>query len=153
MPLFVTPQDYAFMTGINREIINQIIETNVIIFSLDKSENPVNLYGENLEKIYRAGIECNALITHDDPQHADDAFGPNIFQNIICGFLRSELQEKDFYPEKGDVVKWNDSYFEISQTIDNQLIAGRVGIPHSILCTAVMVNRSSINVRQEVNNQ
>ena len=151
MPLFVTPQDYAFFTGINHEIIDQIIETAVIIYSLDATENPPNIYGENTQKLYKPGILCNALITHDDQTTEDDQFGPNVFQNIICGFQRLTLQDKDFYPERGDVIRWNDGYFEITQVIDNQLIAGRFGISHSILCTAVMTNRSVINIRTDAN--
>jgi hypothetical protein len=153
MPLFVSERDYAFMTGINKELINEVIQTTVIIYSLDAVDNQTNIYGENTQKLYRAGIQANALITHDDQTTQDDQFGPNVFQNIIVGFHRLTMEEKDFYPERGDVIKWNDGYFEVTQVIDNQLIAGRYGLPHSILCTAVMTNRSSINVRQEINNQ
>lgn len=153
MPLFVSEKDYAFMTGINKELIDEVIETSVILYSLDANDNQTNIYGENTQKIYKSGIRCNALITHDDQTTQDDQFGPNVFQNIICGFHRLTLQEKDFYPERGDVIKWNDSFFEVTQVIDNQLIAGRFGIPHSILCTAVMTNKSSINLRQDVDDQ
>lgn len=150
MARFITPRDYAMMTGINRELINNVINTEVILFSLDAKENPVNIYNENVEKIYKSGIQCNALITHDDQTTDTNEFGPNVFQNIICGFLRSMLKDKDFYPERGDVIKWNDAYYEIGNVVDNQLIAGRVGMQHSIICSATMTNRSSLNVTEEV---
>jgi hypothetical protein len=153
MPLFVTDRDYAFMTGINEELINQIIETYVIMYSLDKAQNQTNLYGENTQKLYNPGIKFPALITHDDQTTEDGEFGPNVFQNIIVGLFRPDLKVADFYPERGDVFRWNDAYFEVTQVIDNQLVAGRYGLPHSILCTAVMVNRASINIREEVNSQ
>lgn len=150
MPLFVTEEDYSFFTGINHEIIDEIIETAVIIYSLDIAENPTNIYGENTQKLYKPGIRCNALITHDDMVTEDNEFGPNIFQNIICAFHRLTLQEKDFYPERGDVIRWNSGYYEIVNCIDNQLISGRFGLPHSILCTAVMTNRSVLNIRTDI---
>lgn len=150
MPLFVTPRDYRFMKGINQELIDQVIETPVIFYGIDSQQTEQNIYGESTEKVYLPGILCNAVITHDDQRTEDEQFGPNVFQNIICALERWILEEKDFYPERGDIVKWSDAYYEITQIIDNQLIAGRIGLPHSIICTAVLVNRSSINVRTEV---
>lgn len=151
MPVFIGPKDMNFITGINKELVDEIIETDVIIYSLDIHENEVNLYGESTEKMYRPGLKMNALITHDDQVSEDSEFGPNTMQNIICAFRRLVLKQKDFYPDKGDVILYNNAYFEITNVIDNQLIAGRVGLPHSIICPAVMTNRSSINVREEYN--
>ena len=151
MPVFVGTRDMSFFTGINREIVDEIIETDVIVFSLDIHENEVNVYNEAVEKVYRPGVKINALITHDDPSTMDDQFGPNVQQTIICAFRRLVLKNVDFYPERGDVILWNNAYYEATNVIDNQLIAGRVGLPHSIICTAVMVNRSSINIREEKN--
>lgn len=150
MPLFVTPRDYTFMKGINQELVDQVIETSIIFYGIDATQSPTNLYGESTEKVYLPGILCNAIITHDDQRTEDDSFGPNVFQNIICALERWILEEKDFYPERGDIVRWNDALYELTTIIDNQLIAGRVGLPHSILCTGVLVNRGSINVRTEV---
>lgn len=149
MPLFVKPRDYLFMQGINQELVDQVIETPVIFFGIDPTMSEPNLYGESTAKVYLPGIECNAVITHDDQRVEDSQFGPDVFQNIICAFERWILQEKDFYPTIGDIIKWNDAYYDISQCIDNQLIAGRMGLPHSIICTAVMTSRSTINVRTE----
>lgn len=150
MARFVTQRDYAFFKGVNKELVNDIINTEVIIFSLDAKDNPVNIYNESIEKIYRAGVQCNALITHDDQETDDSQFGPDIKQNIVCGFLRRDLEDKNFYPERGDIIKWNDAYYEIGGVVDNQLIAGRVGMPYSIICTAHMTNRSTINIREEI---
>lgn len=150
MPVFVTPRDMNFITGINKELVDEIIETDVLVFSLDIQENEMNIYQEALEKVYRPGVKINALITHDDPTSEDTEFGPNVQQNIICAFRRLELKNLDFYPDKGDVILWNGAYFEMTNVIDNQLIAGRVGLPHSIICPATMVNRSSINIREEI---
>ena len=153
MPIFMSDQDYAFITGVNTELLDQVIKTSVILYSIDESNSNANVYGESTEKIYKPGIICNALITHDDQRTDDDQFGPNVFQNIICGFQRTTMKEKDFYPERGDVIKYSDSYYECTGVVDNQFISGRVGMPHSILCTAVMTNKSTVNVRYETPDQ
>lgn len=149
MSKYVTPRDVGFFKGINLEIIDDIIETSVIFFSLIPEKQNTNIYGEATDKIYEPGIEANALIQHDDETTEDDPFGPNVFQGIICAFYRNTMKEKNFYPERGDVIKYYNAYYEITNVIDNQLLAGRAGLPHSIICSAIMTNKSSLNVRSE----
>ena len=165
MSLFVKPKDYAFFQGVNRELLDDIIDTSVIIYSVDKESTKSNLYGESAEKIFLPGLKVRALIQHDaEMTDEEDGFGPNVYQNLRIAFHRDTLKEKDFYPERGDYLKWNASYFEIGGVEDNQLIAGRqfedktvptdttngFGLPHSIICMAHMVDKSVINVRTEV---
>ena len=149
MSKFVTPRDVGFFKGINKELIDEIVETSIIFFSLIPEKQDTNIYGESIDKIYEPGILVNALIEHDDEMTEDDEFGPNVYQNIIAAIYRIALKEKDFYPERGDIIKYYNAYYEVTQVVDNQLLAGRVGLPHSIICTAQMVNKSSINVREE----
>jgi len=150
MSKFVTPHDYAFFQGINKELIDEIIETGVIFFSLIPEKQNENIYGEAIDKIYEPGIAVNALIEHDDETTDDDGMMSNVYQNIMAAFFRDTLKEKNFYPERGDIIKYYNTYYEVTQVVDNQLIAGRVGLPFSILCVAQMVNKSSINVREEL---
>ncbi len=149
MSKFVTNRDVAFFKGINLELIDDIVETGIIFYSLIPEKQNVNIYGEATDKIYEPGIHVNALIQHDDEMTDDDGLISNVYQNIIAAFYRNTLKEKDFYPERGDIIKYYFHYYEITQVVDNQLLAGRVGLPHSIICTAQLVNKSSINVRQE----
>lgn len=149
MSKFVTPRDVGFFKGINLELIDEIVETSIIFFSLIPEKQNTNIYGESVDKIYEPGILVNSLIEHDDELTEDDEFGPNVYQNIIAAIYRIALKEKDFYPERGDIIKYYNAYYEVTQVVDNQLLAGRVGLPHSIICTAQMVNKSSINVREE----
>jgi hypothetical protein len=150
MSKFVTNRDVGFFKGINLEIIDDIIETGVVFFSLIPEKQNANIYGEATDKIYEPGIHVNALIQHDDETTEDDSMISNVYQNILAAFYRNTLKEKDFYPERGDLVKYYNAYYEVTQIIDNALLAGRVGLPWSIICICQMVNRSSINVRQEL---
>lgn len=150
MSKYVTPRDVGFFKGINQELIDDIVETGIIFFSLIPEKQDTNIYGEATDKIYEPGIHANALIQHDDEMTEDDEFGPNVYQNILAAFYRDTLKEKDFYPMQGDIIKYYNAYYEITQVVDNQLLAGRVGLPFSIICTAQMSNKSVINVRQEL---
>lgn len=150
MPRFLTNRDIAMFNGINHELIDKIIETKIVFYALYNDTQNTNLYGESTDKYYEPGIVCNALIDNQEPVAEDFEVGPNISQIINCAILRKTLKEKDFYPEQGDIIRWNDAYYEISSAvIDNQLIGGRVQIPFSVVFNAVMVNKSQINVRHE----
>jgi hypothetical protein len=148
MSLFVTPRDMIYINGINRELVDQVIETSVIIYPVDKENTESNLYGESSNKIFLPGIECNALIRHDEEATVEtDAGLSSLYQNIKIAFHRESMKEKDFYPERGDFLKWNNAYYEIGAIVDNQLIAGRQVLPHSIVASAHMVNISVINIK------
>jgi len=150
MSKFVTARDVSFMNGINLEIINDVIETPIIFYSLVTENQDPNIYGESIDKLYEPGIKCNGLIQNDEENTDDSEFGPNVQQSIRCSFHRDTLKEKDFYPERGDIIKWNNAYFEISHVSDNQLLAGKEALPFSIITVSHMINKSSINIRKEM---
>lgn len=147
MPLFVSSRDMTFIDSVNMELVDDIVETPIIMYSLDPEYNSTNLYGETLDKIYKPGIIVNCLINHNDSNTDTTEVGTNVFQNVNFAIHRNTLKTKDFYPETGDVVKYNGAYFEIYNVIDNQLLAGRESLSHSIICESTMTNRSSINIR------
>lgn len=149
MSKFVSQRDFDFFNVINRELNNDIISTPVIVFSFDPSKQDGNMYGESDSKVYEPGIQINANIEHDDENTEYDEFGGSVYQSIRVMFLRIELKEIDFYPERGDIIKWNNSYYEIDGVVENQLVAGRPHLSFSIICSAFMVNKSAISIRGE----
>jgi hypothetical protein len=148
MPVFLSQTDVNYMISISKEMVDEIIGTKVLIYAIDP-ETPNNLYGESTEKIYLPPIDVSALIDHTDQNFEHDMAGQNVMQAVSFGLIRNEMKEKNFYPTVGDIIKWNNSYFEINEIVDNQLIGGRVEYKHSIICKSHMTNKSIINVRYE----
>lgn len=148
MPLFISQRDMNFITGINNELVDEVIDTTVIIYPVDTELTNENIYGESANKIFLPGIECHALIAHEEEVTNEEDMGvSNLYQNIRIAFHRESMKLKDFYPERGDFLQWNNAYYEIGGVVDNQLLAGRPILPHSIVVAAHMVNVSSINIR------
>lgn len=148
MPMFMTLKDRAFMYGVNKELVNEVINTTVIIYAIDKEFTKPNQYGESSDKMFLPGIEVNSLVERDDEATEEEDMGlSNLYQNIRIAFHRDTMKEIDFYPERGDFVKWNNAYYEIGGIIDNQLVAGRPALAHSIVAAAHMVNIGIINIR------
>jgi len=63
-------------------------------------------------------------------------------------FLRTTLSEAGFYPEIGDIVNWNDFYFEINSVTEPQLIAGHQEFKHDIIAVAHRSRMSSLQIEE-----
>ena len=75
-----------------------------------------------------------------------DAYRLN--SNIEIYFHRTTLKEADFYPEIGDIVYWNEFYWEINSTMEPQLIAGHQGYKHQIKAMAHRTRISNVTLEE-----
>ena len=152
MARFALARDIKFFESISREIVDAVVTTTVILYKLIIEESKINLYGESLNKTYYQGVECNALIQREDTTANYEGFGADISQNVEFRFNRFQLNEKDFYPEIGDIIYHNDAYFEINNIREDQLIGGRTDDTEkfSIICSAFMSRRSTIQTEERV---
>jgi len=78
-----------------------------------------------------------------------DEFGPDQRQNVVFAFQRDYLVEVNFRPEIGDIVNWNDGYFEINGFNEIQLVGGNTDNNHSIVATAHLTRLSITNIEQQ----
>ena len=77
-----------------------------------------------------------------------DEFGADVNTSIEMYFHRTTLSEAGFYPEVGDIVDWNDFYFEINSVTEPQLIAGHQNYKHQIIATAHRSRLSSLQIEE-----
>ena len=147
MPKFVSSRDFEFFQHINKEISAEIIDTLVILYKLNLDYVNTNIYGESTEKISYTGIELSAFIDYRDNVAISDAgFGIDQTQEAEFRFVRSILEERHIYPEIGDIVGYNDAFYEINNIKEVQLIAGRPGYNESIICETHLTRRSNIQI-------
>jgi hypothetical protein len=150
MPRFALDRDVSFFKSISRELVDAVIETTVVLYKLVIEDVKTNLYGESLNKSYYQGLECTAVIERDDTSVSYEGFGPDSGQNVEFRFNRFTLEDKSFYPEIGDIIYHNDAYFEIDNVREDQLIGGQSGEKFSILVSAFMTRRSTIQTEDRV---
>jgi len=144
---FFQQRDFDFFQSINRELIDDFVETPVIIYKVDEKNTEKNLYGESVSgKSYQVGFQINALIARNDQTVEYDDFGSNSQQGIQFRFLRETLSDVSFKPWFGDIIQFNDAFFQIDNVIDNQLIAGNVDFSNSIIVDTHMTRRSKLNI-------
>ena len=149
-PFFVPQKEINLIDSMNEELIDEIVGQTVDIYKISIEETQENLYGESSTKYYNDGFRVNCLINWSEPTVESDEFGADVNTSVELYFHRTTLSEAGFYPEIGDIVDWNDTYFEINAVTEPQLIAGHQGYRHDVTATAHRVRRSSLNIEERI---
>ena len=123
--IFGSQRDFKLLIGINRELLSDIIEQEVLYHKLSLEQTAANIYGEAQDKLFWSPIKLNCLIDTGDQQTTVDDFGPDSVRSVSFRFLRQDLLDVNTFPEVGDVVQWNEDFYEVDNTIENQLFLGK----------------------------
>ena len=140
MALYGANRDISLFRHLNRELLNNIIEQKVGYYKLNLDKTPINMYGESSKKTYNDPVLINCLIERGDTDPKTDDFGMDVTRNMKFRFLRDDLAGIDLstdqpadgtgftyniVPEVGDVLMWNNDYYEANNVNENQLIVGK----------------------------
>lgn len=125
MALFGGQRDAKFLASINSELINAVIDTEIEFYKLVVEPSNSNLYGESESKSYYDSILIPCLITKDDKNSSMDDYGHTYTRTSKFAIARDILVKADFYPEVGDIVFWDNEYFELDNVDSNQYFVGK----------------------------
>lgn len=150
MPKFVTDTDFRFFQHINREIVVDVVDVEVILYKIIPDVVSVNIYGESTEKTRYRGISLNALIKYTKKEaETEQGFGYDTVQrDIEFRFVRKLLEDVNVYPDVGDIIRFNENYYEVHNITEAQLIANRPEYNHNIICECHLTRRSGINLEE-----
>lgn len=123
--LFGSGRDFDLLVNINRELLKDIVEQEILYHKLSLEDLDVNLYGEALSKSYWNAVKLNCLITRGDQVIDILEFGPDLGRQASFAFLRQDLVDTSVVPEVGDIVQWHNDFYEVDTVRENQLFLGR----------------------------
>ena len=149
-------KDLATIEKFNRELLGEpnisddgIIDQFIILYKVSVYDTETNMYGESSEgKVYKQGVKLPCIVDASDFDFNYDDFGPDNRQSVSFAFQRAYLVEVDLKPEIGDIMQWNDGYFEVDKFNENQLIGGNFDNSHSIVVSANLVRRPTVNLEE-----
>ena len=126
MALFGSSRDISMFRYVNRELLGDVITQQCALYKYILDKTKVNMYGEaSGGKFFDGPILLNALITVNDNKTPIDDFGANFDWSIDVAFLRDDLVDANAHPEVGDIILYQESYFEIDNTNETQYFAGK----------------------------
>jgi len=126
MALFGSKRDVSLIRKLNRELLRNIISQQCSIYKPKLEETNVNIYGEGNDVRYYIGpILIPCLISREDQEHPSDDFNVDFKWNIEFRFLMDDLIESNLFLEIGDIILYQESYYEIYEITKNKYFLGK----------------------------
>ena len=125
MALFGGQRDICLFQGLNKELINDIIQTEIGYYKFALQSTVSNIYGESDSKTFYEPVKLACLITRKDQEWSVDEFGPDIDQGINFALLKEGLEDINLVPEIGDILLFNNNFYEVDAKVENQLLLGK----------------------------
>ena len=124
--MFTRDRDWSLMRHLNRELMGNIVTQQCAIYQYQLEQTKVNLYGEASEEKYFDGPYLfNVFINRANQEYIENLEGIQFNQPIEFYFLRDDLVEKDIVPRVGDIILYEEAYFGVQSTIENQYWGGK----------------------------
>lgn len=158
MALFGGPRARSFFRHHNRQLLNRVIAQEVLYYKLSLKETEVNIYGESKNKMYYQPILLTCLIEAQEQTSEDADYGKSRTQLNNFRFLRDDLIDLNLYPEAGDIIVWQESYYEVDLIVENQRVMGKnpeyslqsdlekYGESWSMICRAHLTGVNKLNI-------
>ena len=150
MALFGTQRDVSLFRHMSRELMSDIITEQCAYYKYKLEETKINLYGEAAEeKFYMGPVLLNVLVERTDNVYPETDLGTDYDKEVQFSFLRDDLLDKneefnqfdnkgnsytglpgtgygaDLVPQVGDIIMYNEGYYEVHETIANQYFVGK----------------------------
>ena len=120
MSLFKGQRDMSLFRKINYELITDIVDTEIEFYKIVVESSDSNIYDESVNKYYYDPVIVPCILNKDEPNFSPNETGQQSYtQTATFNFLRDMMVERNLVPEVGDIVKYDNEYFEIDSVIEN----------------------------------
>lgn len=125
MAIFGGSRDVSVFKIFAREILEDIVSQQIGYYKYMLNDSTVNVYGEGVNRSYIGPVLINCLIERGDFASVDRSQMVDVTRPVTFRFLRDHLVDANVVPEIGDVVMYNELYYEVDTVNENQLILGK----------------------------
>jgi hypothetical protein len=125
MPLFHSNRDARMMRHFAEEVVTDIIGVQVAVFKLDIQGNTPDMYGDDSDRRYFEGLLIPALVSYQERNYMESETGQDYTQACDFGFVRETLKDADIFVEVGDIIEYNNEYWEVDTIQQNQFFGGK----------------------------
>lgn len=125
MPLFGSSRDALLLKHFNKEVLHRWISIEIAYYKLALPESNITIYNESSNKVYNNPVRLFSFVTKEDMNMNDVDTGIDVSQNVTFIFLRDDLVDIDVVLEEGDIIKFDERYYEIDNTQSTKYWLGR----------------------------
>lgn len=125
--LFITSREIDLISDITKEIIKDVIGQKIYYYSVSEIKSNVHeIYQESPDKIFENPIELDALVEWERSKVSVNEFGLEDTAGIKAWVHARDLLDKEVQLSVGDFFSFGDTFFEILQYIQSEVIYGEV---------------------------
>ncbi len=133
---FISQKEIAFIDNVNRELIQRVVGQQVFYYEILAEKTKKNdLYNEAVTKMWAPPVATNCLLYYENTQEQIGALPPDNKSRIDVYFHTGELRDRNLSPKMGDFLLFGDTYYEIYQVIQPQLVYGMIEQKIMTRCT------------------
>jgi hypothetical protein len=126
MALFGSSRDVSFLRHMSREVMGNVISQQCAFYKYKLEETKINMYGESSGgKFFDQPVLLYSLITIGDTTSPTSELGVNFDWPVSFTFLRDDLVDANVHPEVGDIILYQESYWEVDNTNMTQFWTGK----------------------------
>lgn len=161
MAIFGSKRDINFFKSISRELLEDVISTQCGYYKIVLDQTQPNVYGEALSKYFIGPVLLNCLIERADFTAVTSELGPDYNRDVTFRFLKDHLVDANVIPESGDVIMYNELYYEVDGVNENQLVLGKdsdysyskgldnFGASFSIICSTHFASPDRLGITKQ----
>jgi hypothetical protein len=161
MAIFGRLRDVNTFKKMTRELVEDIISQQVGYYKIVLNNTNINMYGESLNKTFVGPVLLNCLIERENFTAKKDDLGLDYNRPVNFRFFKDHLRDANVVPEAGDVIMYNELYYEVDGVNENQLILGRdndyayseglenFGTSYSIICITHFTSPDSLGITKQ----
>jgi hypothetical protein len=161
MAIFGSRRDITFFKSISRELVEDVVSQQIGYYKVVLNQTKPNVYGEAMSKYYIGPVLLNCLIEREDFSATNEDYGIDYKRNVNFRFLKDHLVEANVVPESGDVIMYNELYYQVDGVNENQLILGKdndyayseglqnFGASYSIICVTHFTSPDSLGITKQ----
>jgi hypothetical protein len=125
MSLFGSAKDVATFKIFTKELVEDIVSQEIGYYKIRLGDTVPNVYGEALNKYYIGPVLIPCFIERGEFNVEGGDFGFDTIRDMQFRFFKDHLIEANMVPEIGDVIMYNEGYYEVHNVNENQFILGK----------------------------
>lgn len=135
---FITPKTAGFIRHITSEFMDQHGQS-IILYQLDAEKTDMSdknhIYRESDTKRYKTGKRLQAVVDITPKQYENlQDVGYELKNEITVNFHIHDLKKKDVFPSIGDIISFQELFYEIYDTDDSSMLHGSPEYKYMYTC-------------------